>query len=290
MAPGPRRLIEAVERLVGSRVVGVQPRSGGWSVSVRGVVELADGRHLFAKLGDVPDTAAAVSAEIGVYRMLGARPYLPKLVAADPAIPLLVIEDLGAAIWPPPWTPALLAAFDRLCEELAATTAPAALPALPETVAGEAWERVAVDPAPAGRVIAPGWIERHLAALLTAQRRARAEGTSVVHGDLRSDNLAFSSGRAIAVDWNLARRGDGRWNRLLAAHTIHLEGGGSLDRLAPGADSGIVTWLAGFFASRVGLPAPQGAPRVRPFQLAQLRVVLPWACSLLGLEPPSFVR
>ncbi|HWX08781.1 MAG TPA: hypothetical protein VNY33_02290, partial [Gaiellaceae bacterium] len=41
--------------------------------------------------------------------------------------------------------------------------------------------------------------------------------------------------------------------------------------------------VAGFFAVRAGLPPPEGAPRVRGFQRAQLEVALPWACRVLGL-------
>jgi hypothetical protein len=46
-------------------------------------------------------------------------------------------------------------------------------------------------------------------------------------------------------------------------------------------------YVSGFFASRAGLPAPEGAPGVRPFQLAQLEVALPWACRVLDLPHPA---
>jgi hypothetical protein len=44
--------------------------------------------------------------------------------------------------------------------------------------------------------------------------------------------------------------------------------------------------VAGFFAARAGLPAPEGAPTVREFQLRQLEVALPWAARELGQAPP----
>jgi hypothetical protein len=46
-------------------------------------------------------------------------------------------------------------------------------------------------------------------------------------------------------------------------------------------------YVAGFFAALAGLPPPEGAPRVRGFQLAQLEVALPWACRTLGLTIES---
>ena len=281
------RLRRDVARLLGTEVTGYRYTPGGWSVSVRGVLTLADGRTVFAKLGDVPDTARAVRDEIAAYRLLGRHPFMPRLVAEDSAAPLLVIEDLSRARRVPPWTVPTLADFRRLCEELGATPAPPGLISLDTEVRGDGWERVAADPTPARRVLSATWLELNLPLLLAAQRRARAVGSSLVHTDLRSDNLLFLSDRAIAIDWNLARRGDPRWDPHLTAHTIAMEGGGTVDELLPDADPAIVAWLAGFFASRAGLPPPAGAPKVRGFQRAQLDVVLPWACRLLDLPPPT---
>lgn len=282
------RLRTEVGRLLKSRVVDYRYTPGGWSVSVRGVLRLAGGDTVFAKLGDVPDTASAIRDEIGVYRLLGPRPFVPRLIAADPRVPLLVIEDLSHAHRVPPWTAHALRDYRRLCEELASTPAPAGLRALKSDVEGEGWERVAADPAPAAQVLTPAWLERNLHELQEAQRRAHAEGSSLVHTDLRSDNLLFLPDRPIALDWNLSRAGDARWDRHLSAHTIAMEGGGRLEELLPDPDPAILAWLAGFFASRAGLPPPEGAPQVRGFQRAQLEVVLPWACRLLGLPPPEW--
>lgn len=285
---GPERgsvacLRQEVARLLDAEVAGYRYTSGGWSVSVRGVLTLAGGRTVFAKLGDVPDTVSALRDEIRAYHLLGPRPFMPRLVAADPAVPVLVIEDLSRAGRVPPWTAGALRDYRRLCQELASTTAPDGLPPLEPEVVGDAWERVAADPAPARRVLPADWLDRNLPALRDAQRQARAGGSGIVHTDLRSDNLLFVEDRAIALDWNLARRGDGRWDPHLTAHTVAMEGGGSLDEVLPEPDPAIIAWIAGYFAARAGLPPPEGAPRVREFQRAQLEVVLPWACRLLGL-------
>ena len=53
------------------------------------------------------------------------------------------------------------------------------------------------------------------------------------------------------------------------------------------ADPGVVAWMAGYLAAHAGLPPPEGAPRVRGFQRAQLEIALPWAAELLGLPPPA---
>ena len=121
------RLRREVARLLGTAVTGYRYTPGGWSVSVRGVLTLADGRTVFAKLGDVPDTARAVRDEIAACRLLGRHPFMPRLLAEDSAVPLLVIEDLSRARRVPPWTAPTLDDFRRLCEELGATPAPPGL-------------------------------------------------------------------------------------------------------------------------------------------------------------------
>jgi hypothetical protein len=284
---GVDRLRAHVERLLGVPVTGWRPVSGGWSVAVRGVLELADGRTVFGKLGDIPETAEPVRAECGMYELLSG-PFVPRLLAADPAVPVLVVEDLSAAAWPPPWTPDLLAALDRLFADLAATPAPDGLPNLTDRLREiGAWELVAADPAPllATGAVTPAWLDRALPALLAAQQAASADGDRLVHLDVRSDNLCFREGRVVLVDWNHAVAGDPRWDWLLMLPSIELEGGPPMRELAPAADPPVMAWTAGYFASRVGLAPPAGAPRVRAFQRAQLDLVLPWAAELLGLPP-----
>src|SRR5262249_17677251 len=53
------------------------------------------------------------------------------------------------------------------------------------------------------------------------------------------------------------------------------------------ADGSYAACVAGFFASRAGLPEVPAAPRVRWFQRRQLAVALPWAARVLGLPAPD---
>jgi len=283
-------LARHVERLLGRRVRVVQPVTrGGWSIALRAICELEDGQTVFAKMGNVPDTSAAIRTECAIYPLIDG-PFVPHLLAADPAVPVLVIEDLSAATWPPPWTPPLLAGLENLFLRLTATVADPRLPTLGERLREwGAWERVAVEPNPllASGAVGAAWLDKHLQELLEAQKGASVEGDRLLHLDVRSDNLCFRDGGALLVDWNHAVRGDPRWDRLLMLQTIELEGGPRAEAQAPDADPAIITWLAGFFAARVGLPPPEGAPPVRGFQRAQLDVVLPWACRLLDIRPPT---
>ena len=279
-----------VERVLGRRVLDWRPvTGGGWSIARRGVFRLEGGESVFAKMGAEADTDAAIRTECAVYPLLSG-PFVPRLLGADPAVPVLIIEDLSGAEWPPPWTSSGLVSLEALFAELGGTVASPELPSLSERlVQWPAWERVAADSGPliASGVIGAAWLDRHLPALLDAQRGASTEGDRLLHLDIRSDNLCFRERRTLLVDWNHAVRGDPSWDRLLMLHTVEMEGGPAAQSQAPATDPGIVAWLAGFLAARVGLPPPAGAPRVRGFQRAQLDVLLPWSCRLLELPLPG---
>jgi hypothetical protein len=128
-------LVPHVERLTGTEVVSWHPvTGGGWSIARRGVFKLKDGRQVFAKLGDVAGTAQAIREEIATYGLIEG-PFVPTFVAADASVPVLVIEDLSDAVWPPPWTPELLRSLDALLDQMALTRAHPRLPSLGDHIA-----------------------------------------------------------------------------------------------------------------------------------------------------------
>ena len=88
------------------------------------------------------------------------------------------------------------------------------------------------------------------------------------------------------LDWNHARIGNAAFDVAFWLPSLVLEGGPDPESF--GVDE-VAVFVAGFFAAQAGLPAPDGAPRVRGFQRAQLEVALPWACKVLGL-PATLTR
>ena len=119
-------------------------------------------------------------------------------------------------------------------------------------------------------------------ALSEAEAGLSLEGNRLVHGDLRSDNVCFVDGRAVLVDWNWAARGNGEVDIAAWLPSLHSEGGPLPEDILPNAPHW-AAWMAGFFASRAGLPLIASAPRVCDVQLSQLRSALPWAQWALGL-------
>jgi aminoglycoside phosphotransferase (APT) family kinase protein len=204
----------------------------------------------------------------------------------------LVLEDLSAATWPPPWSDALVDVVRRTLDELQGVDPPPGLGS--PTAVGDltsGWAGVAADPQPflALGLCAPEWLDRHLDALIDAAARAPLDGDRLVHLDVRSDNLCVREGRCLLVDWNQAARGNPLLDLVLWLPSLRLEGGPPPQALAGPEAADLAAAFAGYLAVRAGRPEPPTAPPhgVRPLQRAQLEIALPWAAEALGLEPPA---
>src|SRR3954447_6537113 len=98
-------LKDRVGRVLGDQPVAWTPVARGYTQAARWVVRLAGGTPAFLKIGTMPDTSAWLRMEHDFYsRMRG--DFLPALLGwEDGEAPMLVLEDLSRAIWPPPWSP-----------------------------------------------------------------------------------------------------------------------------------------------------------------------------------------
>lgn len=280
-----------VEKLLGAPVVGRRRANGGYTPAERWVVELADGRSAFVKAAVNDLTAMWLRKEYRVYAELRGG-FLAEMLgwADEDGRPVLVLEDLSACAWPPPWTDARVTAVVDTLAEVAATPPPAWLriSSVGEYIS-DGWARLADDPEPllATGVVSRAWLEEALPAFLAVAGREVIAGDRLCHFDVRSDNLCFrADGSVVLVDWNLAEVGNPRLDLAFWLPSLALEGGPTPESVLPDA-AGEAAIVAGYFASRCGLPDIPDAPRVRAAQRNQLSVALPWACRVLGLPMPA---
>ncbi len=281
-------LIDRIERIIGARPVAWTPVQGGYSLAGRWIVQFHNGASAFAKVGTTPDTAQWLRAEYGIYSRLRAD-FLPDLLGwADGEEPILLLEDLHRAFWPPPWSPERVAQVLTALASIAATPAPADLP--PLAARGDEWRgwvRIAEDPTAflTLGLCSAAWLEASLPTLVAAEAEADLSGENLLHSDVRSDNICFVSDRAVLVDWNWACRGNPRVDIAGWLPSLAAEGGPDPMSMLPD-EPALAALMSGYFAARAGLPPPEGAPRVRAVQLSQLKRALPWVALSLGLPPP----
>ena len=267
--------------------------SRGYALGDRWLVRLDDGRTVFAKRAIGEPTAESLRAEQRVYAALRVS-FMPQLLGwEDAELPLLVLEDLSAARWPPPWSPASVRRGARHARRGRRDSPAAGLSRLvddPPT----GWDDVARDPRPFLQLglCSDAWLDEALPALLEATDPSLLDGDALLHFDVRSDNLCIRDGdRAVLVDWNLACVGHPAFDVAFWLPSLVLERGPAIEEIeASGRTS-----PASLRSSRASSP-PGRACRLRRcahrrgFQLAQLEVALPWAVRVLeaaGARPAA---
>jgi aminoglycoside phosphotransferase (APT) family kinase protein len=263
---------------------------GGYTQAERWLVRTADGRSAFVKAAVDTDTAAWLRAEHRIYANVTGS-FLPKLITwiDDEDRPVLVLDDLSEAFWPPPWTREQVSRVLETLREVATTAPPPGLDSLASFRNYlTSWPVVAKDPSPflSLGLCSEGWLEQALPDLIGAERAFVLTGDALVHFDVRSDNICFANERTLLVDWNGAVVGNPVIDVAAWLPSLHAEGGPAPEELLPNAPEA-ASLVSGFFAARAGLPPIENAPRVREVQLAQLRTALPWAARALDLPTPA---
>ena len=260
----------------------------------RSVVDLGNGRSAFVKIAAYDYTAGWLRDEFRIYSALDGQPFLPRLIGWDDdgLAPVLALEDLSGATWPPPWDVARIDAVLTSLASVHASQPPEGVPPAVESQFGQdGWPAVIADPEPflSLGLCSPDWLD-HLPTLAAASANAEIDGNSLLHFDVRSDNLCLQEGTAVLVDWNSACVGNPVLDTASWLPSLEAEGGPAPHVILPDETPGmpaIASLLAGYFCARAGLPAIPQAPHARPLQLLQSKTALPWAARLLDLPPPA---
>jgi hypothetical protein len=112
------------------------------------------------------------------------------------------------------------------------------------------------------------------------------DGQTLIHGDVRSDNILLSATGPVFVDWPHAAIGNPVLDLVAWAPSVELEGGPRPEDLLAAhrqtriADADVVSVVlaavSGFFVSHSLRPPPPGLPTLRRFQRAQGEVAVAW--------------
>lgn len=280
-------IVARVERLLGWRPESWRPVYGGYTPTARYAVS-DDRRTGFVKVATTPVTVEQINREIIAYAGISGR-FVPRVLGADPDPdqPILIIEDLSAATWPPPWTDHSVGlALDTMAEMHATPTALAHGGLLEGRDAG--WPTVAIDPTAflALGHVSPEWLDRALPALIAAETSCTLTGDALTHLDLRSDNLCLTPDGVKFIDWAEACRSAADVDVGFFLPSLAYENGPLPETILPNRPD-LAALVSGFFAMRAGLPDIPGSPFVRRVQREQLSTALPWAIRALGLPPAS---
>jgi hypothetical protein len=279
----------APTQVLGRRVVRATPSAGGYTQGWRGIVHLDDGSSAFVKVGgDSVRREAKVQTWLAAHGGSQLAPALLDFADDDPAT--LVLQDLSAAQWPPPYPVDTTPLFETLAG-LAKFDAPSDLERLEEwDQPGLRWAQIAGNPDAFLNlgVCSWAWLEANAVWLMDAESRADLRGKSVVHNDLWAGNVCFADGQAKLVDWATAARGNPDLDMAFAILSVIAEGGRLPDRHLLNDEGAWAARMAGHNAVEATLPLPAWAAAdstLRTDQLRDMRVALAWAARVLGMAP-----
>jgi hypothetical protein len=165
-------ILQRLPATIETGIVAVEPEGDGWRILMRDLSAAllpADGAISRARHREVMAAAAALHAAFRGERLEGAITLERHLAISSPAI--AEAERDGSDVIPKQietaWEAFAEAADDDVAQAVLANLA---------------------DPAPLAQAL-------------------RAGGTTLVHGDLRDDNLGFADGRVVLLDWDIAGEG-----------------------------------------------------------------------------------
>jgi len=295
----PRTVRHALEARLGSTVTESATQPGGFSPGVAARLRLADGRRVFLKAISIhpnPDSPAMHRREARIAAALPALVPTPRLLWShdDGDWVALAFEDIEG------WTPAtpwrtdelsrVLSALTQLVESL--TPSPIAVETIAERLHEpfQGW-RTLDRAARTKREDLSGlhdWARRNLErlALVESEWQVASAGKTLLHFDLRADNILLTADRVLVVDWPHASLGAGWMELLQILPSIAMQGGPKpweifdshpLGRDAPDREvTAVLAAVAGYFTRQSRLPVPPGLPTLRAFQRDQGIPAVEW--------------
>jgi Ser/Thr protein kinase RdoA (MazF antagonist) len=254
-----------------------------------------------------PDSVAMHRREAHITRLLPVAAPVPRLLWSDDdpetGWVVLAFEEIEGRHPAQPWKLDELDRVLAMLATLAETLTPSPLPDGTVSSASEefdrrlgGWRLLQAEPNPA----LDAWSRRHLDQLAQIEARSKdaVVGDSLLHFDVRADNLLLSTDKVWLVDWPLACTGAAWVDVVLFAPSVHMQGGPTPEELLaryaavypafrdvdPDAVTAVIVALAGLFIHRSLRPPPPGLPTLRPFQAAQGAVTCAWLARWLGWD------
>lgn len=297
----PPHVRSAVEGRCGSPVVSGQSQGAGFTPGFASVLTCEDGSLHFVKAASDKAQQMVAAAYREEARKLGALPDTapaPRLLWTHDADGWMVlgIEYVEARSPRRPWHPADLERCLTMTERMAETLTPPPAGLVADTVATEFagwpayWDRLTATPPDLAGFVA----HAEEAAALAARFAEVTSGSTVVHTDVRDDNLMLATdGRVLLCDWNwpvvgaawldtvflmIGPRGDGLdVDALLAASPLTRD-------LPEDAVDIVIALVTGYFLVSAAQPVPPTSPHLRDAQQWQGTVCWDWLAERRGWD------
>ncbi|GAA3717975.1 hypothetical protein GCM10022224_099590 [Nonomuraea antimicrobica] len=276
----------AVEEFLGGPVAEAVTQAGGFSPAAAVRLRTTDGTRAFVKaVGPEPnpDSVRIYRSELKIAAALPETVPAPRLLTGFEleGWVVLVFEDVEGRHPEQPWRRDELDRVLTAVKDMSRVLTPSPIDAPPiAEVFGESfqgWRRLlredtaGLDP----------WALRHLGELAELESGwvAAAAGDSLVHADLRADNVLLTGDRVYIVDWPWACLGAPWFDLVGMLPSVGMQGGPAAEEVfdPPGDEvTSVLAAVTGYLVRQSRLADPPGLPTLRAFQRAQGVVALEW--------------
>lgn len=214
---------------------------------------------------------------------------------------MLAFEDVDGQHPMQPWQIDELDRVISAMEDLSLLLTPSPLPDATVKTAGDeiathiqGWRKLNEEK-PSRLDQVDDWSRRHIESLVAIEDTVAGalKGDTLLHCDIRADNILLAPGRTWFVDWPHARVGPPWLDVVCFAPSVIMQGGPppeqvvsrhSACRSDADAITAAIVALAGYFTRKAVQPPPPGLPTVRAFQDAQGVVAREWVAQRTGLS------
>lgn len=295
----PEAVRQSVEDRLGAPVVEAVSQAFGFSPGLAARLRLADGRRVFVKAIGPDDESGAPGGQDFYRREARITAGLPDDVAAPRLVDsweasdwmVLALEDIDGANPALPWRADQLSRVLHALTDIAhsLTPSPVSAPAAGSPAGRGHWSNLAADPDRLRRLPqVDAWAASSVSLLVELEGRCEAASTgdTLVHADIRADNILLTHDRVYLVDWPHAKVGAAWIDLVWFLPSVAMQGGPQPRELfwshplAAGADRNdllaVVAAVAGFMIDGATQPPPPGLPNLRRFQLAQGQQATRW--------------
>ena len=305
----PDAVRSELEGWLGSPVATAESQAGGFSPGIASRIRTADGARYFVKaVGPLPnrDSPGMHRREARIVAAMPDGVAVPRLLWShddeESGWVLLVFQDTAGRHPEMPWRSDEL---DQVVDGLVRIADALTPSPLPVSLAGSArrafqrsingWRQLAEGP-PSDLDRLDAWSRRNLDRLVYLESQApdAVHGDTLLHLDVRADNILLAEDRVWLFDWASACVGASWVDAVGFAPSVAMQGGPPPEQVvarhpaARAADPAHITAaaaaVAGYFTHRALQPPAPGLPTLREFQAAQGAVARQWVAQRAGLS------